>query len=100
MIPVGTQRVLTIIIKLTTVRSWNLFTPNRDREIKNVHLLRFAEVLLLMNAWKPQHKSEAMQATPLNMVRARAGLPPVGFADQNAVWQERRVELAMEHDRF
>ena len=39
-------------------------------------------------------------STPLNMVRARAGLPPAAVADQNAVWQERRVELALEHDRF
>ena len=38
------------------------------------------------------------------MVRARAGLPGTSAVSQadvrTAIWNERRVELAMEHDRF
>jgi hypothetical protein len=34
------------------------------------------------------------------MVRHRAGLGDAPVTDINAVWRERRVELAMEHDRF
>jgi hypothetical protein len=37
--------------------------------------------------------------TDLSLVRQRAGLLPVP-ATLDAVWQERRVELAMEQDRF
>ena len=40
----------------------------------------------------------------LDMVRARAGLGPSTSVSQpdllSAIWNERRVELAMEHDRF
>jgi hypothetical protein len=40
----------------------------------------------------------------LNQVRARAGLGPTTASSQSdlrtAIWNERRVELAMEHDRF
>jgi len=40
----------------------------------------------------------------LNAVRSRAGLAATTASSQtdlrNAIWNERRVELAMEHDRF
>jgi starch-binding outer membrane protein, SusD/RagB family len=40
----------------------------------------------------------------LNLVRARAGLAATTASSQTdlrtAIWNERRVELAMEHDRF
>jgi starch-binding outer membrane protein, SusD/RagB family len=36
----------------------------------------------------------------LNMVHTRAGLPAVTAITQDTIWNERRVELAMEHDRF
>ena len=71
---------------------------NRDFKQKNIHILRYAEVLL-MNAEAATHVA-GDAATPLNMVRNRAGLPNAAIADQNAIWKERRVELAMEHDRF
>ncbi len=77
---------------------------------QNVRVIRYAEVLLMHaeaanELGKPQ---EALQA--LNQVRARARggnaavLPDVTTTDQtelrNAIWHERRVELAMENDRF
>ena len=39
-------------------------------------------------------------ATPLNRVRVRAGLLPATDLSQEAIWKERRVELAFEHDRY
>lgn len=73
------------------------FFNNRDRKEKNVHILRYAEVLL-MNAEAATHTGgDAM--TPLSMVRARAGLT-TSSATQADIWKERRVELALEHDRF
>ena len=77
---------------------------------QNVRVIRFAEVLL-MNAEAANELNNFAQArTSLNRVRARARggnpaiLPDVTANDQatlrNAIWQERRVELAMEFDRF
>jgi hypothetical protein len=37
---------------------------------------------------------------PLNLVRKRAGLLSIASPTQDDIWHERRVELAMEHDRF
>jgi starch-binding outer membrane protein, SusD/RagB family len=96
-IPVGTQSA-TYNYKAYHSEKLESFYTNRDREIKNVHLLRYAEVLLMNAEAATQLGGDAL--TPLNMVRARAGLPALASANQNAVWQERRVELAMEHDRF
>jgi hypothetical protein len=96
-IPVGTQSAY-YNYKAYHSEKLESFYTNRDREIKNVHILRYAEVLLMNAEAATQIGGDA--STPLNMVRARAGLPPAAVADQNAVWNERRVELAMEHDRF
>ena len=39
-------------------------------------------------------------ATPLNQVRTRAGLLGLTSPTQMDIWNERRWELAFEHDRF
>lgn len=96
-IPTGTQN-LYYNYKAYHSEKLESFYNNRDREEKNVHLLRYAEVLLMNAEAATQTNGDAR--TPLNMVRTRAGLPPLASVDQNAVWKERRVELAMEHDRF
>ncbi len=76
------------------------YLGNRDYKQKNLHLLRYAEVLL-MNAEAGIHNGHDGQSlTELNSIRERAGLPDAAVADQDAIWKERRVELAMEHDRF
>lgn len=65
---------------------------------KNLRILRYAEVLL-MNAEAATHVGGDV-ATPLNRVRNRAGLGNATTTDQQAVWNERRWELAFEHDRY
>jgi starch-binding outer membrane protein, SusD/RagB family len=102
-IPVGTQSP---VYNYKGYHSEKLesFYGNRDREIKNVHLLRYAE-LLLINAEAANNLGQTATAIMnLNLVRARAGLPNTTAASQTelqmAIWNERRVELAMEHDRF
>jgi hypothetical protein len=77
---------------------FEIFFGDRSHKAKNIHILRYAEVLLI-NAEAATHTGGDV-ATPLNMVRHRAGLTDAPVADINAVWRERRVELAMEHDRF
>lgn len=74
-------------------------TGNTDRLPKNIHIIRYAEVLLINAeaAIKLGINSDAL--TNLGLIRQRAGLLPVAATIDN-VWQERRVELAMEQDRF
>lgn len=71
---------------------------------KNLRILRYAEILLL-NAEAANELGNANKALEsLNQVRTRVDLPDVTTMDQgqlrDAIWHERRVELAMEHDRF
>ncbi|MDP4131295.1 MAG: RagB/SusD family nutrient uptake outer membrane protein [Bacteroidota bacterium] len=73
------------------------FFGNRDRKDKNVHILRYAEVLLMNAEAATQVGGDAM--TPLSMVRARVGLTTTS-ATQMDIWNERHIELALEHDRF
>jgi starch-binding outer membrane protein, SusD/RagB family len=71
---------------------------------QNVRVIRYAEVLL-MNAEAANELGDATKAkTSLNAVRARVGLAPITTNDKDAlrqaIWNERRLELAMEFDRF
>ncbi|MBA4166275.1 MAG: RagB/SusD family nutrient uptake outer membrane protein [Chitinophagaceae bacterium] len=71
---------------------------NKDTKPKNIRLMRYAEVLLMHAEAAATVGGDAL--TPLNMVRSRAGLPAAPSAAQADIWKERRVELAMEQDRF
>lgn len=70
----------------------------------NIKYLRYAEVLLM----KAEALNELGQTTEaihlLNQIRTRAGLANTTAVLQGdvrtAIWKERRVEMAMEHDRF
>lgn len=77
---------------------------NRDRKEKNIHLLRYAEVLLLHAEAANELNQQSLAISDLNQVRQRAGLGNTLASSQtdlrNAIWQERHVELALEHDRF
>lgn len=71
---------------------------------KNVRIMRYAEVLLI-NAEAANELNMPSQAlTSLNKVRSRVFLPAVTVTDKTQlrelIWKERRLELAMEHDRF
>ena len=72
---------------------------NNDFLPKNIRILRYAEVLLIHAEAAVQIGNAAAATTDLTAVRARAGLPakPAMLA---SIWAERRVELALEHDRF
>ncbi|NRF41595.1 RagB/SusD family nutrient uptake outer membrane protein [Pedobacter foliorum] len=70
---------------------------DKDKRPKNIRTMRYAEVLLI-NAEAAANAGGDAQ-TPLNEVRERAGLTPVPATIAN-IWKERRVELAMEQDRF
>ncbi len=80
------------------------FDGNRGLCQKNLHILRYAEVLLIKAEAANELGNSGVAAGYLNMVRNRAGLPATTAISQTdlriAIWNERRVELAMEHDRF
>ena len=81
-----------------------LFYGNRSLKDKNIHLLRYAEVLLINAEAANELGNSGTAVMELNQVRGRAGLPATSASSQTdlrtAIWNERRVELAMEHDRF
>ena len=80
------------------------YLGNRDKKQKNVRLLRYADVLLMNAEANNELGQSAVAITNLNLIRTRAGLAATKAAAQtdvrNAIWKERRIELAMEHDRF
>lgn len=80
------------------------FLGNRDNKQKNVHLLRYADVLLMHAEAANELGQSSMALNFVNQIRSRAGLGNIqdasGPALQQAIWKERRFELAMEHDRF
>lgn len=70
----------------------------------DIKYLRYAEVLL-MKAEALNELGQTSTAIPLlNQIRNRAGLANTTFSSQSdirtAIWRERRVEMAFEHDRF
>jgi len=70
-----------------------------DQAGMNLRVIRFAEVLL-WQAEAAAHNGSNWQ-TPLNRVRARVGLAESLFSNPlEAVYHERRVELAMEGHRY
>lgn len=71
---------------------------DKDRP-QNIKILRYADVLL-MNAEAGVRLSIGDPAGRISPMRERAGLEPKATVTLDDVWHERRVELAMEHDRF
>jgi hypothetical protein len=80
---------------------------------QNVRVIRYADVLLMNAEANNELGTSAAALTSLEMVRARArststnpatDLPAVTTTDQSqlrtAIYHERRVELAMENDRY
>ena len=77
---------------------------------QNVRVLRYSEILLMNAEAANETGNSTLALSSLNAVRARARagnnaiLPDVTVTDKdalrNAIWHERRVELAMEFDRF
>jgi starch-binding outer membrane protein, SusD/RagB family len=71
---------------------------NKDTKPKNIRLMRYAEVLL-MYAEASAMTGQGDGVNKLNAVRSRSNLGVTTLSQAN-VWKERRVELAMEADRF
>jgi hypothetical protein len=71
-----------------------------DRLPKNLRIMRLGEMLLIHAEAAFALGNSADVLTDINKLRVRAGLPALTTIDRTKIWHERRVELAMEHDRF
>ena len=67
---------------------------------QNMRVLRYAEILLIDAEARLNKGDVAGAAISLNRVRARVELPAIAQPTIEDVWNERRLELAMEGDRF
>lgn len=80
------------------------FLGNRDNKQKNIHILRYGDVLLMQAEAANELNNPGLALSNLNLIRNRAGLTDSAVAGgqplREAIWKERRYELAMEHDRF
>ncbi|WP_256012958.1 RagB/SusD family nutrient uptake outer membrane protein [Desertivirga xinjiangensis] len=74
---------------------------NKDNKPKNIRLMRYAEVLLMYAEAAANLNNPAEATAKLKLVRDRANLSSSTLPGtlQN-IWNERRLELAMEQDRF
>lgn len=86
------------------LRTIEPFLGNRDNKQKNIHILRFADVILMQAEAANELKNPGIAINNINKLRKRAGLSDInaagGQALREAIWNERRYELALEHDRF
>ena len=119
--PGDVRKTATIIFRGTTLYDGRVIPTTVENETYNykaysssytdawetdvdIKYLRYAEVLLM----KAEAQNELGQTSEaialLNQIRNRANLgatPAVSQADvRTAIWKERRVEMAFEHDRF
>jgi len=73
---------------------------NKDFKPKNIRIMRYAEILLMNAEAAVKLGNMGAALSSLNKVRNRAGLKSLTAVTIDDVWKERRVELAMEQDRF
>ncbi|HET9570887.1 MAG TPA: RagB/SusD family nutrient uptake outer membrane protein [Bacteroidales bacterium] len=91
--------------KVYTPSALNLWNYNGYGFEHNVRILRYADVLLMyaeayFHGATSHTTSGHTGLSALNEVRKRAGLTVLNSLTLDAVWDERRAELAMEEDRF
>ncbi|WP_294819034.1 RagB/SusD family nutrient uptake outer membrane protein [uncultured Flavobacterium sp.] len=67
---------------------------------KNLRILKYSDILLIRAeaAFHIGNTTEALDQ--VNEIRDRAGLEDLAAVTLQAIWKERRLEMAMEHDRW
>ncbi len=66
----------------------------------NYHYIRFADVLLMAAEMHLSNGNQGMADEYVNRVRARVGMPALSSVSLDDIYDERRVELAMEGQRY
>lgn len=85
--------------KAYTLPSERIFYAQNKNHWENIKLIRYADVILIAAEAALQSGNAGKATTYLNMIRTRAGLPNV-TATLAKIKQERRIEFAMEFERF
>jgi hypothetical protein len=77
--------------------SWN---GNKGVTAKNLRVLKYSDILLIRAeaAMRLGNSGEALSR--VNEIRTRAGLGNALVVTLQSIWNERRWEMAMEHDRW
>jgi hypothetical protein len=80
-----------------TAETWD---DNKGETAKNIRLLKYSDVLLIRaeSAFQIDNVTEAR--TQVNKIRSRAGLDTLTTVTLNQIYKERRLEMAMEHERW
>lgn len=76
--------------------SWD---GNKGETAKNYRVLKFSDIMLI-RAEAGYHVGGGDVVSLINQIRERAGLDAVGSVTLEDIWKERRLEMAMEHDRW
>lgn len=80
-----------------TAESWD---DNKGETAKNVRLLKYSDVLLIRAESAFQSGNTIEARTQVNKIRIRAGLDTLTTVTLNQIYKERRLEMAMEHERW
>lgn len=91
------------IIKEKETYNRKVWTPGANTANQwghNARIIRYAEVLLIAAEAQVRNGNPGQALININLLRQRAGLPSLAIVDIDAVYKERRAEMAMESDRF
>ncbi|BDD00824.1 RagB/SusD family nutrient uptake outer membrane protein [Persicobacter psychrovividus] len=99
MMSVGYNNTGYFSFKYTSHYEFQTDVDHRFNYAQNIHYIRFADVLL-MAAELNLDANSAKSVQYVNMVRNRAGLDNLTSVDLDAIYLERRKELAMEGHRY
>lgn len=79
------------------MESWN---TDKGLTAKNLRILKYSDILLIRAeaAFHIGNTTEALDR--VNEIRFRAGLTDATTVTLQSIWKERRLEMAMEHDRW
>lgn len=80
-----------------TAESWN---GNKSETAKNLRLLKYSDILLIRAEAALQLGDGPEALMRINALRSRAGLGPRISITVDQLYDERRWEMAMEHDRW
>ncbi|MBU3681235.1 MAG: RagB/SusD family nutrient uptake outer membrane protein [Flavobacterium sp.] len=79
------------------VESWN---GNKGETAKNLRILKFSDVVLIRAEAALQLGNSSEALVQVNRLRTRAGLSELTSISLDQLYEERHLEMAMEHDRW
>lgn len=81
----------------TIAESWD---GNKGQTAKNYRVLKYSDILLIRAEAAFQSGNTGEALTQINIIRDRAGLEDLASITLEQIYKERRLEMAMEHDRW